>query len=222
MNRHSGSRRHVSNVPRIGIGGAYRLRPSRTTVRTGPYTAVREVTLTRFDQGRKTERFEVGIGESDGEGFAPGEMPGSTAASGHVAQPPRDSPRDECCSPTPWCFPLAPEGSPQSQPDPTSESDQHLGRFAKAEIAAPTPHIRDQFFHCRLDADAFGLRVISRIRRLSRSSDFGAIVRLMSRPAVKLNPRNFRSCGRAAALLASFTLSLSFCVMKREMLSITR
>src|SRR5882724_3412861 len=34
----------------IGIGGASRLRPSHTTVRTGPYTAVREVTLTRFDQ----------------------------------------------------------------------------------------------------------------------------------------------------------------------------
>src|SRR6266566_7688954 len=66
------------------------------------------------------------------------------------------------------------------------------------------------------------LRVISRIRCLNRSSDFGAIVRLMSGPAVKLNPRNFRSCGRATALFASFTLSLSFCVMKREMLSITR
>src|ERR1700677_2030289 len=61
------------------------------------------------------------------------------------------------------------------------------------------------------------LRVVSRIRCLNRSSDFGAIVRLMSGPAVKLNPRNFRSCGRATALLASFTLSLRFCVMKREM-----
>ena len=55
------------------------------------------------------------------------------------------------------------------------------------------------------------LRVISRIRRLNRSRDFRAIVRLMSGPAVKLNPRNLRSCGRATALLASFTLSLSFC-----------
>ena len=35
---------------KIGIGGASRLRSSHTTVRTGPYTAVREVTLTRFDQ----------------------------------------------------------------------------------------------------------------------------------------------------------------------------
>src|SRR5450631_2741349 len=37
-------------VAAIGIGGASRLLPSHTTVRTGPYTAVREVTLTRFDQ----------------------------------------------------------------------------------------------------------------------------------------------------------------------------
>src|SRR5258708_33219619 len=59
------------------------------------------------------------------------------------------------------------------------------------------------------------LRVISRIRRLNRSRDFGANVRLMAGAAVKLNPRNFRSCGRATALLASFTLSLSVCVMKQ-------
>src|SRR5258707_2805798 len=83
-------------------------------------------------------------------------MPGSTAAGGHVAQLPRDRQRDECRSPTPWCFPLAPEGSPQSQADPASESNQHLGRLAKAEIAAPAPHIRGQLLHCRLDADALG------------------------------------------------------------------
>ncbi len=47
-------------------------------------------------------------------------------------------------------------------------------------------------------------RVISRIRCLNRSRDFGAILRLISGPPVKLNPRNFRSCGRATALLASF------------------
>jgi hypothetical protein len=35
------------------------------------------------------------------------------------------------------------------------------------------------------------------------------MTRLTSGPAVKLNPRNFRSCGRATALFASFTLSLS-------------
>src|SRR6516162_3168619 len=98
------------------------------------FLRVGKVGLTRAEQGWETERFEVGIGESHGEGFAPGEMPGSMATAGHVAQLPPDSQCDECRSPTPWCFPLAPEGSPQSQPDPASESDQHLGRLAKAEI----------------------------------------------------------------------------------------
>src|ERR1700683_5800684 len=83
-------------------------------------------------------------------------MPGSMAAAGRVAQLPPDSQCDECRSPTRWCFPLAQEGSPQSQADPASESDQHLGRLAEAEIAAPTPHIRGQLFHYRLDAAALG------------------------------------------------------------------
>src|SRR6476661_6926215 len=52
------------------------------------------------------------------------------------------------------------------------------------------------------------LCVISRILRLNRSRDFGAILRLMSGPVVKLNPRNFRSCGRATALFASLTLAV--------------
>ena len=66
------------------------------------------------------------------------------------------------------------------------------------------------------------LRVISRIRRLNRSKDFGAMVRLTCGPAEKLNPRNFRSCGRATALFVWFTLSLSFRVMNHVTLSITR
>jgi hypothetical protein len=47
------------------------------------------------------------------------------------------------------------------------------------------------------------------------------MTRLTSGTAVKLNPRNFRSCGRATALFASFTLSLII-VMNRVTLSITR
>src|SRR5438105_1578848 len=102
----------------IGRGrGSGRLR-YHTSVRTGTYTAVREVTLTRIDQGRETERFEVGIGESYREGFAPGNMPWSKAATGHVAQFPRDSQLEECCSTTSWCFPLAPKSGRQSQSDP--------------------------------------------------------------------------------------------------------
>ena len=35
-----------------------------------------------------------------------------------------------------------------------SQGYQHLGRFAEAEIAAPTQHIPSQLLHCGLDADA--------------------------------------------------------------------
>src|SRR6516162_957726 len=136
--------------------GASRLRPSHTTVRTGPYTAVREVALTRFDQGGETERLEVGIGEPDGKRFAASDVPWTTAAVGRIAQLSKDSQCDQCRTTATWCFPLTPHCSPQSQPDPASESDQHLGRFTKAEIVAPAPHIRGQFFHCRRDADALG------------------------------------------------------------------
>src|SRR5437879_9231550 len=52
------------------------------------------------------------------------------------------------------------------------------------------------------------LCVISRIRSLNRSIAFGAILRFSSFPPVKLNPRNFRSCGFATALFDSFTLEL--------------
>jgi hypothetical protein len=39
------------------------------------------------------------------------------------------------------------------------------------------------------------LRVISLIRRLNRSKAFGAMTRFTSGPVLKLNLRNFRSCG---------------------------
>src|SRR5437660_11765109 len=86
-------------------------RPSHTTVRTGPYTAVREVALTRSEQGRKAERFEVGIGEPEAEGFTPCDRPMATAAAGRVTQLPRDSQCGQCRSATPWCLPLAPHSS---------------------------------------------------------------------------------------------------------------
>ena len=65
-------------------------------------------------------------------------------------------------------------------------------------------------------------RVSSRTRSLNRSTAFGAIRRFGCLRFVKLKPRNFRSHGRATALFCSFTLSLSFVVMNRVMLSITR
>src|SRR3954469_19800132 len=63
--------------------------------------------------------------------------------------------------------------------------------------------------------------VNSRIRSLNRKTAFDAIRRFGSRFIVKLEPRNFRSHGRATALFCSFTLSLSFVMMNRFRLSIT-
>jgi hypothetical protein len=57
---------------------------------------------------------------------------------------------------------------------------------------------------------------------LNRSTAFGAIRRFGMPAFVKLNPRNFRSQGRATALFCWFTLSLSFVMMNRVMLFITR
>src|SRR5271166_2423799 len=122
-----------------------------------------------------------------------------------------------------FCVPHAMAAEERPQPDSAGEGYQHLGRFAKAEIAASASHIRGQLSSIVvLMLTPLALRVVSRIRRLNRSRDLGAMMRLTSGPAVKLNPRNLRSCGRATALLASFTLSLSFCVMNRVILAITR
>jgi hypothetical protein len=142
----------------IGIGGSLAAPPLPHHRAYGSVQAVREAALTRAEQGWETERSEVRIGKPSGEGSAAGKMPWTAAAAGRVpCSPFRDPICDKSRAATPWCFPLAPESGPQSQPDPASESDQHLGRLAKAEIAAPAPHVGGQFFHCRLDADALGL-----------------------------------------------------------------
>jgi hypothetical protein len=186
LSRHQAQPIIRREAPKIGIGGSLSAPPLLHHRAYGSVHGGSRDCANAFRPGL-TEQFEVGVGKPNREGFAPCDVPGAAAASGRIEQFPRDSLCDQRCTTATWCFPLTPQSGPQSQPDPTSESDQHLGRFAKAEIAAPTPHIRDQFFHCRLGADAFGPRVISRIRRLNRSRDFGAIVRLVAGPAVKLS-----------------------------------
>ena len=112
-------------------------------------------------------------------------------------------------STTTWSFPLSPECASQSQPHPTNKADQHLGGFAKAEVAAPSHHIGGQSLHCRLDADPLGLSrdltdfvfETPQSFRSNRSSDFWSVC--------KTKPEELRPCGRATALLVSFTLSLS-------------
>jgi hypothetical protein len=75
----------------------------------------------------------------------------------------------------------------------------------------------------RIDPRALGRvrRVMSRIRPLNLSRAFGAMRRSLSSFEM-LNPRNFRSSGRATALFASFTLSRSLLVKNRLTEAMTR
>ncbi len=66
----------------IGIGAA-------VTPATPPCVRVRTrrfelVALGFIDQRRKTERFEVGVRKPHGEGFGPGEVPGTASTAGRV------------------------------------------------------------------------------------------------------------------------------------------
>ena len=65
-------------------------------------------------------------------------------------------------------------------------------------------------------------RVSSRIFCLQRNRTFGAMRRFGSWLLLKLNPKNFRSTGRATALLASLTLSFNRRVRQRVTFVITR
>src|SRR5206468_10118800 len=45
----------------------------------------------------------------------------------------------------------------KAQPNPASQLNQQVRRFAESEIATPAPHIRSQSRYRRLQAHAFGL-----------------------------------------------------------------
>src|SRR5207302_457420 len=107
-----------------------------TTVRTGPYTAVRELIPFLVNERRKTKRFEVGIGKPNREGLGACEIPGAkSAASGVTCQPWANPEFQQSCSTTALGFPLPPQSRPKPQTDPADETKQHFWRFAKAEIA---------------------------------------------------------------------------------------
>ncbi len=87
-----------------------------------------------------------------------GEMPGAAATGGSIAR--QDSTHTQLnqhCPAAALRFPLPPQRSPKAQPNPASQIDQHVRRFAESEIATPAPHIRSELRHRRLQAHAFGL-----------------------------------------------------------------
>ena len=85
---------------------------------------------------------EVSIGKPDREGLGLCEVSGTTMTASGVVRQSRAYPQFEKCGPaTTWGFPLSPEGHSKSQPNPASEMDEFLRRFAEAEIAVPSPHV---------------------------------------------------------------------------------
>src|SRR2546427_8556026 len=73
------------------------------------------VALVPIDQRRKSERFEVRIGESYGEGLGAGKVPGAeTTAGGVASQPWPHAQLEQSRSATMRCFPLPPQSTPKS------------------------------------------------------------------------------------------------------------
>src|SRR6266567_3027520 len=131
--------------------------PCHTTVRTGPYTAVRGVTLALLGQRRETERAEVGIGQAEMQGLVLTGGPRTAEAGGRITSQHRS--HAECDQSRPASArgsPLPPQGAAESPPDPTSQRSQHLRCLAEAEVVSPAHHIASQLFHCGLDADTLG------------------------------------------------------------------
>src|SRR4030095_10717197 len=56
-----------------------------------------------------------------------------------------------------WGFPLPPQRRPKAQPNPASQIDQQVRCLAESEVATPTPHIRGQSRHRRLQTHTLGL-----------------------------------------------------------------
>src|ERR1039457_6475253 len=122
----------------IGIGGSL----------AGPPPAVREVGPLLVDQRRKTERFEIGIRKPYAKGLGLGEIPGTKSTAGGVAcQSRTHSEVKQCLPAAARCFLLPPQSGPEPQPNPASERQQHVRRFAESKIAAPTPHVRSQLLY---------------------------------------------------------------------------
>src|SRR5262249_2840082 len=92
------------------------------------------------------------------QGFRMGQMPVAMGSTGSIScQFGPDTQLNQHCPSAAWSFPLPPQRHPKTQTNPASQLNQHVRRFAEAEIAAPTSHIRGQSCHCRLQAHAFSM-----------------------------------------------------------------
>src|SRR5215471_15226344 len=113
--------------------------------------------LTLLEQRRKAAIAEIGIRKRDTQSFRMGEMPRAAAtAGGIIGQGGTHTQLNQHRPAAALSLPLPPQRRPKTQTNPTSQLNQQVRRFAESEIAAPTPHIRSQSCHRRLQAHALG------------------------------------------------------------------
>jgi hypothetical protein len=79
------------------------------------------------------------------------------SASGVLRQPTTHTQLNQHRPPAALGSPLPPQRRPKAPTNPASQADQLVRRFAESEIATPTPYVRSQGRHRRLQAHAFGL-----------------------------------------------------------------
>jgi hypothetical protein len=102
-------------------------------------------------------------------------------------------PVQQCCPAMAWCFRLLPQSRlRRNRTQRLSQSAPLVFRRIRNNLASPVYTGPGSPFIVSM-LTLLGRRVISRIRRLNPIQAFGAMARLTSGPAVKLNPSDFHS-----------------------------
>ena len=197
--------------------------PCHTTVHAGPHPAVRRVELPSDSQSRNPERVEVSIGQRNLKCRAVRQPPRTVSAARRLGgEIFAHSPFPQFSKSNRSPVPLLPDHRPEPVSGPLLKNLQHRRRLTLNEIADPavivTAQLLGHFLHVHAPRPSRHFPGF----RFESDHRFRAIRGFGSRFVVKLKPRDFRSHGRATALFCWFTLSLSFVVMNRVMLAISR
>ena len=164
--------------------------PCDTTVRTGPTRRLESVPLASLVRCRKSERFEVRIGEGHKErAFAPSEIPRTATVSTRLLA--------SCGPPFAACARAA--TTLVAAAGPAGQVHQRVRRFAEAEIVPPTPPIYGASSSIVVSKlTPLARRLIYRPLALNR--ELSAENEALDIRTVKLKPREFLSSGRATVL----------------------
>ena len=142
---------------RYELRAAVNRRPCHTTVRTGPYTAVRELIPFLVDERREHQAIRSRHWKAQQRGLWRVRDTKGQVRCQRCYSPAFGSPEyQQSGSATTLGFPLPPQSSPKLQKHPTDKTKQHFGCFAKAEIASPAPQIQNQCSYRGFNAHTFG------------------------------------------------------------------